>query len=80
MHAPAANNLLARVGNFIQDTSPQQQLGFALWMAAGYAAGALYVYAEQHASVGSGRAPGGVGADLPPGEVAGSSGQDSIEY
>jgi hypothetical protein len=46
MAAPATNNMLAGVGDFIQHTPASQQAGFIIWLAAGFAAGALYKRAQ----------------------------------
>jgi hypothetical protein len=46
MADPASNNLGARVGDFFLAASGPEQLPFVLWLAAGFAAGALYKNAE----------------------------------
>jgi uncharacterized membrane protein AbrB (regulator of aidB expression) len=42
MSAPASNNVLANIGDYVQHTPTAGQVGFVLWLAAGFAAGALY--------------------------------------
>lgn len=50
MSAPATNNIAARIGDFYLTSTPLQQAGFVLWLAAGLAAGALYKYAQDDSS------------------------------
>jgi hypothetical protein len=44
--APASNNVLANIGDYVQHTPTGGQVGFVLWLAAGFAAGALYKRAQ----------------------------------
>jgi light-harvesting complex I chlorophyll a/b binding protein 3 len=63
MSAPAANNMAARIGDFYLASTPLQQTGFVLWLAAGFAAGALYKYAQDDSTSSRGLVTGEAHAD-----------------
>lgn len=71
MSAPASNNVLANIGDYVQHTPIAGQVGFVLWLAAGFAAGALYKRAQDSGDAASVAAAAAVAGD----STSGSSSQ-----
>lgn len=63
MSSPATNNILSGIGGAIQHTSPGTQAAAAIWLAAGFAAGALYKRA-QDSELAALAAEGGAGSGI----------------